>query len=77
MTVEVCPICDIAGCRHIRERKSAGVEMTLQEAIAEVARLREALRDIIDTGGRFGTVSHMENVDRIARAALKPAGDTP
>lgn len=26
MTVEVCPICDIAGCRHIRERKSARVE---------------------------------------------------
>jgi len=23
MTVEVCPICDIAECRHIRERKSA------------------------------------------------------
>ena len=32
MTVEVCPICDIAGCRHIRERKSARVE-ALQTAV--------------------------------------------
>ena len=35
-----------------------------------VQALVEALRDIRDTGGRFGTVSHMAKVDRIARAAL-------
>ena len=35
-----------------------------------VKALVEALRDIRDTGGRFGTVSHMAKVDRIARAAL-------
>jgi hypothetical protein len=37
---------------------------------AEVERLRDALRDIVDTGGRFGSAAHMKKVDLIARAAL-------
>lgn len=47
----------------------------LADALDREARLREALRDIIDTGGRFGTASHMQNVDRIARAALEARHD--
>lgn len=31
--VEVCPICDIAGCRHIRERKA---KMTEEEPVATI-----------------------------------------
>lgn len=36
MTVEVCPICDIAGCHHIRERREAKMD--------ENARLRAGKR---------------------------------
>ena len=41
MTVEVCPICDIAGCAHIRER-------TLTAQITALTEERDALRDVLE-----------------------------
>lgn len=35
--VEICPICDIAGCRHIRERKAKMTHQTDKEVNALVA----------------------------------------
>lgn len=39
--VEICPICDIAGCRHIRERKAKMTHQTDEELVALVDALRE------------------------------------
>lgn len=52
-----------------------GMAAELALTKAENARLRDALRDILDAGGQFGSAAHMRNVDRIARAALQPTGD--
>lgn len=43
MIVEVCPICDIAGCRHIRER----ADLTA----AKDARIAELERQLADARG--------------------------
>lgn len=43
--VEVCGICDIAGCHHIRERKAAaGLSGTLPDATSAL----DALVEVID-----------------------------
>ena len=49
--VEVCPVCDIAGCIHIRERRTGYVsqdthEAALAERDARIAELEGALRAI-------------------------------
>ena len=40
MTLEICPICDIEGCKHIRERRA---DLPAPDAMACIAELEGAL----------------------------------
>lgn len=51
MSVEVCPICDIAGCRHIRERAESHIDWKARAEKAE-ADLREARMQMLSDAGQ-------------------------
>lgn len=80
-TVEVCPECDIAGCRHIREKAAdafleavAEAEAAVWREAAEMARARaenleKASREAEDDGMDFTAYALAEQ----AKAALRLA----
>ena len=86
--VEVCPICDIAGCRHIRQRTK---QMTDTDTVERVKKaLAETLGDALDCtrtwdAWHYGTMSdgdfvqvadddeRLEELARAAIAVLPPA----
>ena len=58
--VEVCPICDIAGCRHIRDRKAMTGEEPNMDGLIE--RLRY---------WKDGAVNILSREDREQAAAIR------
>jgi hypothetical protein len=54
------------------QRNFAQRQVVAAEDRAE--RLEAALRDIVDSGGSYGSLAYMQRVDGIARAALQQEG---
>lgn len=50
--------------------EAADIIAALESQVKAADGLAQALRDIIDTGGAFGTAAHLVRIDAIARAAL-------
>ena len=55
-TVQVCPICDIAGCAHIREA-------TLQATIASLETEVDGLRQAADQSAHQVTIANLRKVN--------------
>jgi hypothetical protein len=51
MSVEVCAICDIAGCRHVREKDANPIDWKARAEKAE-AELREARMQMLSDAGQ-------------------------
>ena len=70
-TLEVCPICDIAGCAHIRE---AGLKATIATQQERIQQLEAAAQAVVD-----GAQSYYEGqlrvdtdlIDALEEAILK------
>lgn len=55
--VEVCPVCDIAGCQHIRDKKITA--LGLIELIGEFGAAVDRMIDDCETSGPVGAEVHV------------------